>query len=514
MNNLEVPWLLPALYWIVGVAFGYLFQNLIARVKANEARRSARMLVEDAERERDAILREAGIRAQDESLKARQQFEQSTQARRQELEAIEQRVQERSGALDQKEAGLEQRTAELRRVEESIRQQQSAADRADQKAQETLAHLAGLNAEQARQEVLARAERDTRQEAAALLRRTQEELRQQADREARKLITTAIERYAAEQSADLTTSTVRLPNDDLKARVIGKDGRNIKSFEAATGTNLIIDDTPETVVVSCFDPVRREVARVALEKLVEDGRIHPSRIEEMVAKVQAEVDADLRAAGAAAVAELGLQDVDPAVVALLGRLKFRHSYGQNVLQHSLEMANIMGLLAGELGLDVKLARRIGLFHDLGKAMDQQAEGGHARVGAEFLRRHGEAPLVVNAVAAHHNEVEVESLYAVLTKAGDAITAARPGARMETTELYLRRLEKLEAIGHGFPGVEKCYAIQAGRELRVIVEPTRLSDQDALLLARDISKAIEQQMEYPGAIKVTVIRETRCVEYAR
>jgi ribonuclease Y len=514
MNNLEVPWLLPALYWIVGVAFGYIFQSLIARVKANEARRSARMMVEDAERERDAILREAGIRAQDESLKARQQFELSTQARRQELEAIEQRVQERSGALDQKEAGLEQRMTELRRVEESIRQQQSAADRADQKAQETLSHLAGLNAEQARQEVLTRAERDTRQEVAALLRRTQEEVRQQADREARKLITTAIERYAAEQSADLTTSTVRLPNDDLKARVIGKDGRNIKSFEAATGTNLIIDDTPETVVVSCFDPVRREVARVALEKLVEDGRIHPSRIEETVAKVQAEVDADLRAAGAGAVAELGLQDVDPAVAALLGRLKFRHSYGQNVLQHSLEMANVMGLLAGELGLDVKLARRIGLFHDLGKAMDQQAEGSHAQVGAEFLRRHGEAPLVVNAVAAHHNEVEVESLYAVLTKAGDAITAARPGARMETTELYLRRLEKLEAIGHGFPGVEKCYAIQAGRELRVIVEPTRLSDQDALLLARDISKAIEQQMEYPGAIKVTVIRETRCVEYAR
>ena len=512
--NVEVPWLLPALYWMVGVAFGYLIQSLIARVKANEARRTAAMVVEDAKRESESILREAGIRAQDETLKARQAFEQDTRVRRQELEAVEQRIHERSVALNQKEAAIEERTQALRRTEEELQARAATTAQVQQQAHEVLEKASGLTPEAARAEVMSRAEREAREDAGTLLRRAQDEARQQADREARRLIAIAIERYAAEQSADLTTATVRLPNDDLKARVIGKDGRNIKSFEAATGTNLIIDDTPATVVVSCFDPVRREVARIALEKLVEDGRIHPSRIEETVALVQAEVDADLRAAGAAAVAELGLKEIDPAVSALLGRLKYRHSYGQNVLQHSVEMAHVMGLLAGELGLDVPLARRIGLVHDIGKAMDHQAEGSHARVGAEFLRRHGEAPLVCNAVAAHHNEVEAESLYAVLTKAGDTITAARPGARMETTEIYLKRLERLEAIGRGFPGVEKCYAIQAGRELRVIVEPTRISDNEALLLARDVSKAIEQQLDYPGAIKVTVIRETRCVEYAR
>ncbi len=512
--NLEVPWLLPALYWIVGVAFGYLIQDLMARVKANEARRTARMVVEDARRESDAILREASVKAQEERLQAQQAFEQSTQARRQELEQLEHRINERAVTLDQKEAVLEQRGREVRQAEEESRARRAAAAAAEQQARDHLTTLAGLTPEDARAQLLRRAEEEARAEVAGLLQRVQEETRQQAEREARRIIAVAIERYAADQSADLTTSTVRLPNDDLKARVIGKDGRNIKSFEAATGTSLVIDDTPETVVVSCFDPVRREVARLALERLVEDGRIHPSRIEETVTRVQAEVDEGMRAAGAQAVAALELGEVDPAVAALLGRLKYRHSYGQNVLTHSIEVARVMGLMAGELALDIKQARRCGLFHDLGKAMDQQAEGSHARAGAEFLRRHGENPVVCNAVAAHHNEVEAESLYAVLTRAADAITAARPGARMETTEIYLRRLEKLETLARGFPGVEKCFAIQAGRELRVIVEPNAVTDQQALLLARDISKAIEQQLDYPGAIKVTVIRETRCVEYAR
>jgi ribonuclease Y len=357
-------------------------------------------------------------------------------------------------------------------------------------------------------------EQDLQSESGNLIRRIQEDTKDRAEREARRIITMAIERYAGDQVNEMTTSTVTLPSDDMKGRIIGREGRNIRSFEAATGVNILIDDTPEVVVISGFDPLRREIARIALERLIEDGRIHPARIEEVVDKVQAEVEETIRHAGEEAIYDLGLQGVAPELVRTLGRLKFRHSYGQNVLKHSIEMGHLMGTMASELRLDSAQAKRIGLFHDIGKALDHKVEGGHAIIGADLLKRHGESAVVYNAVAAHHGEVEPESLYANLTIAADAITAARPGARSETTEIYLKRLEKLEEISNQFRGVEKSYAIQAGREIRVLVEPTKIDDNEAMQMARNISKQIEQELQYPGQIRVTVIRETRCVEYAK
>jgi ribonuclease Y len=374
--------------------------------------------------------------------------------------------------------------------------------------------MAALSPDDAKRMLMQRMEEELRAEAGELIRRLQKDALATAEREARKIIASAVERYAADQINEMTTSAVTLPNDEMKGRIIGREGRNIRALEAATGVNILIDDTPEVVVVSSFDPLRREIAKQSLERLIVDGRIHPTRIEEIVTKVQSEVDDTIRKAGEEAVYELGLQAMDPEVVKTLGRLKYRHSYGQNVLKHSVEMANLMGMMASDLGLDPSIAKRVGLLHDIGKAMDHHVEGTHALIGADFLKRHGESPLVCNAVAAHHNEVEAESIYAVLTKAGDAITASRPGARTETTDIYLKRLEKLEDIANNFRGVEKCYAIQAGREIRVIVEPAKIDDNEAMQMARNISKQIEHDMEYPGQIKVTVVRETRCVEYAR
>jgi ribonuclease Y len=519
--NIEIPWLLPSLYWIIGVAFGYVFQSLLARMKQHDAQRSARVILEDAQRERANILREAGIEARNEVLKAREEFEKDTWARRQELAAIEERATQREmnvdrklAALDQREQGLDRRQNELQRDREALQGRQAELQELLDEEQRKLAALAGLSPDQARAELMAKLAEGLRAESTALVHRVQEETTQSAEREARKIIATAVERYAADQVSEMTTSAIRLPNDEMKARIIGKEGRNIRALEAATGVNVLIDDTPEVVVLSSFDPIRREVARQAMERLIQDGRIHPGRIEEVVAKVQSELEETVRTVGEAAVYELGLTNVDPEVATAVGRLKFRHSYGQNVLRHSMEMAHLMGAMAGEMNLDPLVARRIGLFHDIGKAMDQSLDGGHAVVGADFLRKHGETPLVCNAVAAHHNAVEAESVYAVLTRAGDAMTAARPGARLETTEIYLRRVEKLEEIARSFPGVEKCYAIQAGREVRVIVEPTKINDADTLCMARDISKKIEENVDYPGQIKVTVVRETRCVEYAR
>ena len=324
----------------------------------------------------------------------------------------------------------------------------------------------------------------------------------------------AIERYAADQVNEITTCTVHLPNDEMKGRIIGREGRNIRSLEAATGVNILIDDTPEVVVISGFDPLRREVARITLERLINDGRIHPGRIEEVVEKVQEEIDETIRQAGEAAIYELGLQGVAPELVRTIGKLKYRTSYSQNVLQHSIEMGHLMGNMASELGLNPIIARRIGLFHDIGKALTHEVEGSHAIIGADLIKRHGEEQLVVNAVAAHHHEVEQESAYAILATAADAMTAARPGARSETTEIYLKRLEELEEIANTYRGVEKSYAIQAGRELRVLVEPGKIDDNEALIMARNISRQIEDRMTYPGQIKVTVVRETRCVEFAR
>ena len=512
-------WFIAALLICGGL--GYAIHSVVVRLRLATAHRNARMITDQAQREAEVLLREAKVQARDEALRAREQQDRENWDRRQEIRSLEERLIQREATLDRKAENLERRelTLTLKQhaqdgMAEMFKAREAAVEQREAEGQQELERVAGLSSEQAQALLMQHLREELQQETTGLVRRAQEQARDDAKREATRIITTAIQRYAGEQVSDLTTSTVTLPSDDMKGRIIGREGRNIKTFEAATGVNIVIDDTPEVVVLSAYDPLRREVARQALERLVGDGRIHPTRIEEVVQKVQAEMDELVRAAGEQAVYELGLSGVGGDVMRTLGRLNYRHSYGQNVLQHSKEMAHLMAMMAGELGLDAALARRCGLLHDIGKALDQTSEGGHALVGAEFLRRHGESPVVINAVAAHHEEVEAESLYAVLVKAADAITAARPGARHENTEIYLKRLEKLEEIARRFPGVEKCYAIQAGREVRVLVEPNQVNDDTALALARDISKQIEAELDYPGQIRVTVVRETRCVEYAR
>jgi ribonuclease Y len=506
---------------LAGSVLGYAIQAVVTRLRMASAQRHAADLRAHAEREAEVLLREARLQAKDEVLRAREGFEQEALARRQELRTMEERLGQREGmldrkvdALDQKERLFDDKIHRLEQEQQTLDQKETELNQLLAEERRKLQQVANLPPEEARRLLMQNLEEELRAESAALIRRVQEEAQETAEREARKIIVMAIERYAADQVNEMTTSAVTLPNDDMKGRIIGREGRNIRALEAATGVNVLIDDTPEVVVVSAFDPLRREVARQALERLVADGRIHPTRIEEVVTKVQSEVEEMVRNAGEQAVYELGLPRVDPEVIHMLGRLRFRHSYGQNVLQHSLEMAYLMGMMASELGLDPALAKRCGLLHDIGKAMDHDQEGSHALLGAEFLRAHEELPVVVNAVAAHHNEVEPESPYAALVKAADAITAARPGARQEHTEIYLKRLEKLEEIAGHFRGVDKCYAIQAGREIRVLVEPSKIDDDEALQMARNISKQIEAELQYPGQIKVTVVRETRCVEYAK
>ena len=430
-------------------------------------------------------------------------------------------LDERDERLSRRESTVETKahTLELRESNLIERERGLAADRADLDddrivVRKRLEEIADYSADEARQALLEQVEAEARADARDLVRDIQSRAQQEATRRAHDIVASAIQRVAPEATRASATSTVELAEEELKGRIIGRDGRNIKTFEAATGVNLVIDDTPSTVTVSSFDPVRREVARIALERLVADGRIHPSQIEEMVGTVRAELDQTMLDAAQEAVNRTGLQGVDPELMPILGRLRFRHSYGQNILQHSVEMAHLMGMMAAELGLDPALAKRVGLFHDIGKAVDHEVEGGHALIGADILKRHGERPEVVNAVASHHRDVPAETPYAHLCVAADAITASRPGARAETTDIYLKRLEKLEEIANGFPGVGKSYALQAGREIRVFVEPGQVTDEEGMTLARQIAKRIESELDYPGQIKVTLIRETRCVEYAR
>ncbi|HEY8240403.1 MAG TPA: ribonuclease Y [Kiritimatiellia bacterium] len=523
MLDIQIPWQLPALYWIVGVGLGYGIHAIVNRMQFVAASNSAKAIIERAKREQEALIREGQIQAKDEVLKAKEQFEKDTWTRRQELIAIEDRVNQRETALDRKataldnkELSIDGRLEDIGREKQNLIQQQDELKAAATKYREELAHVSKMPVDEAKRILMQSLDAELHNEAGALVRRFHDEAVRRAEQEARKIITMAIERYSAPQVNEITTSTVTLPNDEMKGRIIGREGRNIRSLESITGVQFLIDDTPGVVVISGFDPLRREVARLSIERLITDGRVHPARIEEVVHKVQAELDETVRKAGEEAIATLGLQSVNPDVVKLLGRLKYRHSYGQNVLKHSIEMATIMGTMASELGLDVMLARRVGLLHDIGKAMDQdaQAQGGHAVAAAEFLKRHGEIPVVVNAVGAHHNEMPAESHYAILCKAADAVTAARPGARSETTEFYLKRLENLELIANSYRGVQRSYAIEAGREIRVVVEPGQIDDNEAMQMARNISKQIEQELDYPGQIRVTVIRETRCVEYAR
>ena len=506
---------------VVGLGAGYALRSLVGRWQAKSIEKRAQTRFEEADGEVKNRLKEAEIQARAEVVKAREEFEKGTKTRRKELQDIEDRLTVREENLDRKveliekkEQAVNVRQEELQTKTVAVDARRQEADRMVAEAQARFQKLAGMTADEARREILQRMEQEARNDSASIVRRMQEEAKENAEREARRIITMAIQRYAAPHASEMTTSTVPLPSDDIKGRIIGREGRNIRALEAATGVNMLIDDTPEAVVVSGFDPVRREIARQALEQLVADGRIHPARIEEVVNKVREEMDITIRKAGEQAVYETKQQGVDPELVRHLGRLKFRTSFSQNVLQHSLEVAQLMGIMAGELGLDVTLARRIGLFHDIGKSADHEAEGSHANIGAELLKKFGEDPVVVNAVAAHHEEVEATSPYAVLCSAADAISSSRPGARVESTSIYVQRLEKLEAIANSFAGVHKTFAVQAGREVRVVVDPNQIDDGAAILLARDISKRIETELRYPGQIRVVVIREKRCIEFAR
>lgn len=515
------PMFITVLAAISGIGFGYGARALIRSVQAGQAEQDVQQLLKDARKDAEDIVRRAELDAKAEVLKAREEFEASTRARREELAALDNRVSQHETNLDRKvalldkrEQTLQDRTLELEKQASDNEKLRADWSRLVNEEKIKLQRVAMMTESEARQTLLTRLESEVHSEAGGLIRRLQETARDTAEREARKIVSLAVQRYASGHASEIMTSTVALPNEEMKGRIIGRDGRNIRAIEAATGVTLLIDDTPGAVVLSGFDPVRREVAKLALEQLILDGRIHPARIEEVVAKTREEIDESIRQAGEDAVFQVGARDVEPELKKAIGRLKYRSSYAQNVLMHSIEVAQLMGIMAAELGLDVTLAKRIGLLHDIGKALDHQVEGSHALIGADFLRRVGETAVVINAVAAHHEETPGESLYAILASAGDAISASRPGARAENTEIYIKRLEKLEAIADGFAGVEKSFAIQAGREIRVVVQPDRVNEHEAMSLARNICKKIEGELQYPGQIKVMVVRETRAVEYAR
>lgn len=505
----------------LGVGAGYALRSLTSRWRANTIEKQARRRLDDTEHEISNRLKEADIQARSEVVLAREEFEKTTKARRKDLQDFEDRLLAREEHLgrklalvETKEQTVNQSLSDLQGRLAEVTAQQENLNHATDEIQSRLQILAGMTAVEARREIMQRQEQEARVDAAAIIRHLQAEARETAEHEARRLITMAVQRYAAAHASEMMTCAIHLASDDIKGRIIGRDGRNVRAIEAATGVNVMIDDTPETVVISGFDPVRREIARRALVALIADGRIHPERIEDEVAKIRENMAAEMRQSGEQAVYDARLSNVPSELVLQLGRLKFRTSFSQNVLQHSLEVAHLMGAMASELRLDASLARRIGLFHDIGKSADHEVEGAHAAIGAGILERFLEAPVVVNAVAAHHQEVEATSLYAVLCSAADAISGARPGARVESSAIYLQRLEKLEAIANAMPGVCKTFAMQAGREVRVIVDPEKIDDAAAILLARDISKRIETDLSYPGQIRVMVIRESRFVEFAR
>jgi len=500
---------------------GYLLRKLYAKKKIKAAEEKARKALEDSRIEADKIRREAEIAAKDLLLKTRSEFENESKTRRQELVALEKRLIQKEENLDRKVDLIDRKDKDIERREHSIGSREKNIETKEKELdgllheeKEKLQRVSGMTREEARQLLLKRLEDEVKQEAALMIKRTEDEAREKADKEARKIIGLAIQKCAAEHTVETTVSVVNLPSDDMKGRIIGREGRNIRALEVATGIDVIIDDTPGAVILSGFDPIKRQIAKMALERLLEDGRIHPGRIEEVVEKAKKDLENLIREEGEKALFETGLHGMHPELVKLLGRLKFRTSYGQNVLQHSKEVAYLMGVMAGELKLDSTLAKRIGLLHDIGKAVSHEIEGTHSKIGSDLARKYGESENICHAIEAHHQDIEAKTLLAVMSQAADAISASRPGARRETLEIYIKRLEKLESIADSFKGVEKAYAIQAGREIRVIVQPEKINDAQAAVLARDITKKIEEGMEYPGQIKVTVIRETRAVEYAK
>ena len=482
--------------------------------KIGSAEEKSREIIDEALKTAETTKREAVLEAKEESLKTKNELEKETKERRAELQRYEKRVLSKEEALDKKAEQMEKKESSLsKREEELAKMREDVAKLNEQRVQE-LERISGLTSEQAKEFLLKTVEEEVKIDTAKMVKELESRAKEEAGKKAKEYVVNAIQKCAADHVAETTISVVQLPNDEMKGRIIGREGRNIRTLETMTGVDLIIDDTPEAVILSGFDPIRREVARIALEKLIVDGRIHPARIEEMVEKAQKEVETMMREEGEAATLEVGVHGIHPELVKLLGKMKFRTSYGQNALKHSIEVAQLSGLLAAEIGLDVRLAKRAGLLHDIGKSVDHEMEGSHIQIGVDLCRKYKESALVINAVEAHHGDVEPESLIACIVQAADTISAARPGARRETLETYTNRLKQLEDITNSFKGVEKSFAIQAGREIRVMVVPEQVTDADMVLLARDLSKQIEQELEYPGQIKISVIRENRVVDYAK
>ncbi len=499
---------------VIGILVGVVIRKKIAESKINGAEEEAKKLVELAKIEADNLKKEEIFKAKEEIMNARNELDKEIKERRGEIQKQESRIIQKEENLERRSDNFEKKEKDLERKEQNLNERKQDVENLYTEQMKVLQDIAKLTQEEAKDQLLKSVEQDITSEKAALIRDLTQKAKDEALKNGREIVAYAIQKCAADHSAETTVSIVPLPSDDVKGRIIGREGRNIRALETLTGIDLIIDDTPEAVILSGFDPLRREVARIALEKLIDDGRIHPAKIEEMVEKAKQELAETIRSEGERAALESGVIGLNPELIKLLGKLKYRTSYGQNVLNHSIEVSNLARIMAEELGLDAKLARRAGLLHDIGKALDHDMEGTHVEIGVEILKKFKENPLVINAVEAHHGDVEPQTLEAVLVQAADAISASRPGARRETLEAYIKRLENLESIADSFDGVEKSFAIQAGREVRIIVKPEKITDDQMTLLARDVSKRIEEEMDYPGQIKVNIIRETRVVDYAK
>ena len=503
---------------LVGIAIGFIsgitYRKKVAEREIGSAETEATRIINEAIRSGESRKKEMLLEAKDEIHKSRTEYEKEVKERRTELSKQERRLEQKETTLDKKTEAFEKKEEELAKKLTAVAQTQEEANRLKEAQMQTLEKISGLTQEQAKAHLLKSVEEEVRHETAMKIKEIEQQLKDDADEKAREILSIAIQRCAADHAAEVPVSVVPLPNDEMKGRIIGREGRNIRTLETITGVDLIIDDTPEAITVSSFDPVRREIARLALEKLIQDGRIHPTRIEDMVEKAKREVERTIREEGERACYEAGVHNLNPELVKILGRQKYRTSYGQNVLNHSVEVSHIAGLMAAELGVDVALAKRAGLLHDLGKSIDHEVEGSHVQLGADLAKKYKENPVVINAIEAHHGDVEPKTVIAVLVQAADAVSAARPGARRENVENYIRRLQKLEELTGSWPGVDKAFAIQAGREVRIMVKPEVVTEDNMILLARDIAKKIEAELEYPGQIKVNVIRETKAVEYAK